>query len=119
MTETLFDLPPGAVVEREPVEKLSPNKRRLILHRRRIAAGLHPLAGVSDGLRLHPDAPRDKDGPGPRCGDCVWRMASEHYMGKSFPKCMVHDGIRATRSEASDCRAWWPACVNYEAVSDG
>lgn len=36
MADTLFDLPPGAVIEREPVEKLSPNKRRLILHRRRI-----------------------------------------------------------------------------------
>lgn len=81
----------------------------------RIGAGLHPLSIGGRYLRLHPDAPHDakKDDARdyPRCGDCVHRVLQDHH-NKTYPKCDV--GGRDSSSTASDVRAWFPACVDYE-----
>lgn len=91
----------------------------------RIARGHHPLSpayGVP--LRLHPDARRDArkdDGRDyPRCGSCTYREVVGGEHAGRFPKCLFgYDGrrwataYRASNSETSDVRAWWPACVDY------
>lgn len=110
----------------------------------RIAVGLHPLSIGGSIIRLHPDAPRDAnkddDGGYPRCGTCVHRGSVGGH-ARDFPKCMIgcerrlltdeerarnvgtwresathhsYLGPRVTGSDASDCKAWWPACVDYE-----
>lgn len=110
----------------------------------RIAVGRHPLSINGMVIRLHPDAPRDAhkddDGAYPRCGSCVHRqMVGGH--AKSFPKCVigyerrpltdaeiarnagtiyqhathyVYEGRRNTSSDATDVKAWWPACSDYQ-----
>ncbi|MER7063979.1 hypothetical protein [Streptomyces albidoflavus] len=82
-----------------------------------LAAGQHPLTLVlSRPLRLHPEAAPydDKTADGRRCGNCQFRQ--KHY---GYPKCLVGwDGkskpTRAAHSTTTDCRAWWPACIDHE-----
>ena len=105
---TLFELPAVA----EPAAKLSPDRRRTQLQAQRIANGLHPLVGVAPWIRLHPDAPKDRTSPGPRCGTCWHRVILDHHR-RSYAKCDADDGIRKTNSAASDVRAYWPACRDY------
>lgn len=116
-TESLFpDLVPG------PAE--SADARRTRRQAEAIAAGYHPLALVQRGLRLHPDASRDPDDRGdetPRCGDCVFRVLGRWH-GRVYGKCAfgLPDGApldaapRASHSAATDVRAWWPACTDYQ-----
>lgn len=86
----------------------------------RIARGYHPLP-LDPPLRLHPDAPRPLSreeaaglGDYPRCGSCRFRVSMGGH-ARPFPKCTWGEGApRASRSEASDVRAWWPACVDWE-----
>jgi hypothetical protein len=70
--------------------------------------GFHPLTHVNGVryLKLHVDAPPadDRKAPGPRCGGCAHRLTG-HY-----PKCERY----WSNSEQSDCRAWWPACTDFE-----
>lgn len=119
----LFEVTPLRV----EVVRLSPDRRRTQLAGERLAAGFHPLSGVAKHpIRLHPDAPPvdDREAPGPRCGTCWYRQRPPRYKGRVFPKCVFPEGAgpdeieclgppRASKSAASDCWAWWPACGDY------
>lgn len=74
-----------------------------------IQLGQHPLMSGP----IHPDADpsaHKTDGKSLpfRCGSCIHRVVRDH--GKKFPKC---DLTPMSHSEASDVRAWWPACPSY------
>jgi hypothetical protein len=102
----------------------------------RITRGLHPLSYGGAVIPLHPDASRDLDDrtSGPRCGSCAHRAPVGGH-ARAYPKCMlgyaehpippeqqkpggptrrVSWPPRATGSEASDVRTWWPACVDHQ-----
>lgn len=104
----LFDLPAGAVIALAGPDPTTRGQRRRELVERRIRVGTHPLGYIS----LHPDAPRTRDGKGPRCGTCRFREI-ERYHNRTYPKCQFGDGIRVSNCESSDIRAWWPACRDY------
>lgn len=108
----LFDLPDGAVVSPD-MAALSAGGRRRIRQAEAVAAGVHPLALVVTGIRMHPGADRDAkatDRPNLplRCGSC-WYRGENHY---GYPKCGFSD-TRRTCGDATTVRAWWPACVDY------
>ncbi|WP_157251088.1 hypothetical protein [Nonomuraea typhae] len=120
MTDALFDIdtPP-----RPPApERESATVRRTRRQAEQLARGIHPLAGR--GLHEQAAPADDRDEVGRRCGNCRWRRTLNYRSG-SYPKC-VHPGTRsaedyevlgpprAAHSEASDCRAWWPACRDHE-----
>lgn len=127
---TLFD------VEKYRVNVLSPVQpgRALTLGQRqaaKLAAGVHPLSGVAGAptrLRLHVNAAPagDKTAEGLRCDSCVHRLTVGHGPSdRPYTKCTwgwdPEDGgspfrcaPRVNHSEASDCRAWWPACCDHE-----
>ncbi|MFG3439900.1 hypothetical protein ACGF0J_21855 [Nonomuraea sp. NPDC047897] len=95
----------------------SADRARTRRQRELLAAGRHPLTAVlTRPLRLHAEAAPadDRQAPGRRCGGCRFRQTS----GWGFPKCMFGDGIRASRGAATDCRAWWPACVDHQGDDD-
>lgn len=87
----------------------------------KIAAGEHPLSWVGDFPKRVPLAPA---GTG-TCGTCAHKMRPHHH-GRAYPKCAAGafrspDGNgfreawpRASHSEATDIRAWWPACTAWE-----
>ena len=95
----------------------------------RIRSGIHPLSlSGRSVLRLHVDASWDPDhrtGPGPRCGGCAHRRQIGGH-SRDYPKCLAgavlgeSDTALATvypyasMSEATDVRAWWPACTLYQ-----
>lgn len=98
--------------EAEPVEKLSPDRRRTMRQRAQVKAGFHPLTGS----KTHPEWGT--------CGDCRWRVLAPHH-NRTYPKCAhpltdsgdVYEMLgpqRATHSAASDVRAWWPACDDFD-----
>lgn len=117
---TLFDIAPYWVVPAvEPGERVSSGRRRTIRQHRDIAAGRHPLTGGP----LHPDAApaEPADAAGRRCGNCRFRRATNWGTARSYPKCWYgHDGDlshpppRYSHSEATDVRAFWPACADHE-----
>lgn len=122
----LFDMTP---VERQPVPRLSPQRRRTIRQTEAIGRGRHPLALADVGayhLRLHPDAaPADpRDAPGRRCGNCLWRQVVSTGSRKNWPKCLYPGTAsaaewedappRVTRGPATDVRAWWPGCTDHD-----
>jgi hypothetical protein len=92
----------------------------------RIALGKHPLECVQPGLNLHPDASRDPEdrAPGPRCGTCRFAVAVTWH-NKRYNKCgypnaaLDDDAARASHSEQTDLRLWWPACMTYEPNENG
>lgn len=117
---SLFDGPaPPTTTEPEP--PMTTGQRRRQRQLTVIHFGGHPLSLLvgAKHIPLHPDAPRTDDTtvPGPRCGTCLHRLTLLHH-DDSYPKCTLPDAAgrmsRATHSEASDCRAWWPACGSYE-----
>jgi hypothetical protein len=86
-----------------------------------LARGRHPLETiVRRPLLLHAEAAPagDRGAAGRRCGDCRFRaLAAGH--DRSYPKCVLPGPggtppARATSSEASDVRAWWPACSDHQ-----
>jgi hypothetical protein len=104
---------------------------------------MHPLAHVVPGLRLHPRAPRvpanDGHGTDPyRCGSCAYRRLVGGH-ARDYPKCLYGytetpipeaeqrpngptlriSTPRVTRGEASDVRAWWPACPQWNLIEKG
>lgn len=107
----LFDVPDHPLRTGTPTatEKVGRGERRRRLIDRRIAFGEHPLGRK---IPLHPDAPRDRDSPGPRCGTCQFRSLYQHH-NRTYPKCDFGNGIRRSGCESSDVRAWWPACHDY------
>lgn len=46
------------------------------------------------------------------CGTCVYRYTAARGNTRA-PKCRLRD----TRSDATDCRASWPACPKWQAKS--
>lgn len=88
--------------ELEPVERLSPDRRRTRRQRDAIAAGRHPLTG----------GPINHAGT---CGTCQHRMAGGQ---DRYPKCLLKGPddryLYVTSGAATDCRAWWPACDRFE-----
>lgn len=106
-TASLFPdlLPPGPV----PVEELSPDRRRTLRQREAVEAGLHPLTGQP--LRAE----------GGTCGSCALRVLFGHN-GRTYPKCSsgATDPKRPatwphySRGAATDVRAWWPACPDWQ-----
>lgn len=82
-----------------PVERLSAGRALTVRQKADVAAGRHPLMR---GLRLL--------GNGETCGSCAHRV-TVHGGARDYPKCE----FRVTHSAASDCRAWWPACSQWEA----
>jgi hypothetical protein len=125
----LFDLPDGAVVELAVVAPLSADRRRTLRQAAELAAGRHPL-----GALLHAEAAPldDRDASGRRCGNCWYRALNViGGVAGNYPKCVFgarnptdtdrygSPGFRVTRSAASDCRAWWPACTDHTWADPG
>jgi len=121
MADTLFDLPADAVVIREPVEKLSADRRRTLRQAATVAKGWHPLGG-----RLHAEAAPvvDRSAPGRRCGNCWYRRLTYTNGNRQWPKCHVDIenatdaeprpvSLRLTHGAATDCRGWWPGCTQH------
>lgn len=80
-----------------------------------VLAGYHPLHVTIAGVLLHPDAPTDV-APGTRgvpltCGTCVLRVF-KHGGAKAYPKCGISG--RDSHSDATDVKASWPACTDYQ-----
>lgn len=117
--DALFDLdvPPA-----EPPIPESSGVRRTRRQAELLARGVHPLTG--QGLHAQAAPAGDRDALGRRCGNCRWREVLG-YRTRSYAKC-VHPGSlsasayeefgppRVTHGEASDCRAYWPACRDHE-----
>jgi hypothetical protein len=106
MTETLFpDLEPAeklpADIPAEP--KLSADRRRTLRQRADVERGRNPLTRRPI-----------RQPPGETCGSCRHREIFGHH-NRTYPKCTVNDGVRETHGPASDVRAWWPACQEWEA----
>lgn len=124
MADTLFDATPYVVELSAPGPKLSEQRRRTIRQQQAIANGVHPLGlALGFSIRMHPDAPRDRTSPGPRCGSCWFRTVLA-YRKRGYGKCLF--GLenetdsnpqgyapRVTHGAGTDVRAWWPGCVDY------
>lgn len=93
----MFDAAPFYV---EPLPKLSVGRRRTERQHYMVAIGVHPLAQRA----ARPDLGT--------CGQCHFR-AQVHGGNRSYPKC-TFDPARVTHGEATDCRAWWPACPDFK-----
>lgn len=130
MADTLFDATPYLVELPSPEPTLSKDRRRTVRQHQAVANGVHPL-GLALGypIRLHPDAPRDRTSPGPRCGNCWYRTVLA-YRKRSYGKCLY--GLenetdtnprgyapRVTHGAGTDVRAAWPACVDYSPGDPG
>jgi hypothetical protein len=118
----LFDVPDAPAPE-PPAPKESATVRRTRRQAAMLAAGIHPLSAVlSVKLRLHPEAAPygDRQADGRRCGNCAFREPV--YGGaKNYQKCLFgwdgnprKDPPRASHGGATDCRAWWMACVDHQ-----
>lgn len=124
MADTLFDATPYVVELPPPGPKLSEQRRRTIRQEQAIANGVHPLGlALGSPIRMHPDAPRDRTSPGPRCGSCWYRTVLA-YRKRSYGKCLY--GLenetdsnpqgyapRVTHGAGTDVRSWWGACLDY------
>jgi hypothetical protein len=113
-TPSLFpELVPTIV---EPVEKLSPDRRRTLRQRTDVEHGRHPLTRG----RLAAD-------PAASCGNCRFRSLLRWH-NRTYPKCVwdytsqdqgasgnrYYSPPRVAHSASSDVRAWWPGCVDHE-----
>lgn len=99
-TDALFDGFDDAVAP----EKLTAGERRRRRQQAAIDRGQHPLSLLFGYMPLAANESAT-------CGKCVHRV-NRHGGAKSYPKCDIPG--RDSRSEASDVRAWWPACKEFE-----
>lgn len=119
----LFDMDPESPAGPEP--KLSAGRRRTLRQMAALERGRHPLSLLhSVPLALHAEAPdpHDRSAAGPRCGTCLFRAPATSNGWHSFPKCDREIGGTkpyVTFSAASDCRAWWPACLRWRPAKTG
>lgn len=89
----------------------SADQRRTQRQAADIKAGRHPLTGGP--LHEQADTTARKSDPAGlsyRCGTCIHRVSLNHHSGY-WPKC---DLSTITHGQASDVRAWWPACPKWE-----
>lgn len=93
----LFEM--SSPLDRVPGETLSVGRQRTLRQHALVALGTHPLARRPTRPELG------------TCGDCTFRRAGR------YPKCTL-DVARMSRSIATDCRAWWPACPDHQAKDD-
>jgi len=111
MTEALFDLnlPEHPA---DPTAGMSAQQKMTRRKQQALAQGLHPLAVLFGHIRLHKDAAPadDRNAPGLRCGGC--RHFGRNFHG--YPHCLYGDGVRSSNSANSECRQWYPACVDYQ-----
>lgn len=109
--DALFD-----VEQTSPVESpaLSADRKRTQRQKRDVDDGYHPLLTVLYGrypeTRIHE---RGADGEPYTCGSCAFRELLS-YRNRKFAKCVMSDGARITHGAATDVRAWWPACRDWE-----
>ena len=123
--DTLFHAEPVAAPE--PAPKLSDDQRRALRQLNALRAGTHPLGMypkiLPGHLPLHPDAAPadDRKAPGLRCGTCLFRELLGHH-GRKHPKCLFGNTegrwSRVTHGAATDVRAWWPACRDYQPAEE-
>ena len=112
MTEPLFTIDPLSmpIAPARAGEQLSAGRRRTLRQRADLEAGRHPLAGGPLAV-----------GPSLTCGDCRFREVLP-YHARSYPKCQWRPPgagpsswpPRVSHGSATDVRAWWPACPDYE-----
>lgn len=103
MTEqpALFDGPAPIVLEVR--EALSAGRRLTLRQREQVAAGIHPLTGQKAAPELG------------TCGQCRFRVPGR------YAKCHYRPGdtgplLRVTHGPATDVRAWWPACPQFQPI---
>lgn len=134
MTETLFDVDSADVLPALPAPGKSPGVRLTERQAAAIAAGYHPLLlmvyGPKEWAKLHPDAKREylrgqRSAPF-TCGSCRFRVV-DRWHNATYAKCMIDvlrtdaqlrtldESPRASHSAATDVRAGWPACRDYQA----
>jgi hypothetical protein len=122
--DALFPIPGGARVRASTTQNPAANATLGERQMAKLLRGEHPLTKPGwPVIRLHPDAPPpgDRTAPGPCCGTCRFRevLLTDGCRGKPVPKCVLPDRYgaawRATHSDVSDVREWWPACRDYEA----
>lgn len=122
----LFGEPPR-VEPLPPVDgvALSTDRARTRRQAELLADGWHPVAG----RLLHPAAAsaHDRQAPGLRCRSCRFRLTANHGTAGSYAKCYwpgeetvdrLDNLPRFSRGPATDIRAWWPACADYEAADE-
>jgi hypothetical protein len=85
---------------------MSADRRRTARQYAQAAAGIHPLTGS----RADPD-------PTHSCGNCYFRRPGGP---RGYPKCWYRPGetgplARITGGPATDVRAWWPGCGQWQA----
>lgn len=105
--------PPDPTRDGEKGSGRSDGRRRTERQAELIKLGQHPM--MSGPLHELADrtAMRDDGKELPyRCGSCVHRIIRNHG-AKTYPKC---DLTPMSHSEASDVRAWWPACPSYQPI---
>ena len=76
-----------------------------------VRQGRHPLTGG----KFHEQADMgakvgDSKNLPFRCGSCIHRLLLRHHDG-TYPKC---ERSEMTHGTATDVRAWWPACPQWE-----
>jgi len=76
-----------------------------------VRQGRHPLTGG----KLHEQADTgakvgDSKALPFRCGSCIHRILLRHH-DTTYPKC---ERSEMTHGGATDVRAWWPACPQWE-----
>jgi len=102
---------PSPVFEKPP---RSAGQRMTERQAQDVKAGRHPLTGGPLHERADTTArPKDPGNPSERlyrCGSCIHRVSLNHH-GEYWPKC---DLSTITHGQASDVRAWWPACPRWE-----
>lgn len=113
MSEPLFPIDAPAA---DPTEGMSAGRRLTWRQSHQLRLGFHPLSITCGIIKLHTDAAPwdDRKADGLRCGSCTLRIS---HGAHSYPKCDLGDGIRISHGQATDCRAWWPACASYEAAA--
>lgn len=113
MTEPMLfpDLVPVDLTPADAAEKLSAGRRLTLRQKADVERGRHPLTRG----RLADN--------GETCGTCVHRVLA-NWHNRTYAKCA--QGINpattpldkapfASHSQTTDCRAWWPACRDWQA----
>lgn len=121
MSDQLFDSTPyevHAIPTADDLDGLGHDARATLRNNRLIESGTNP----GTRLPLHPDASRDRSGPGPRCGDCAHLYSKLPYAsssGRTFLKCDQTSVRPDVHYDGPDMRAWWPACTRYTPADGG